>query len=97
MNKEKSFKIKLLTPQGSETWKFVIDKKLKDYGLTVWEEKIIYLSPDQSAEEMVDTIIHEVGHVTAYESGESDLITRYGPNVTAVLLKLDLIKIDDED
>lgn len=93
----KGFHVQLPTPEGVQRWRIAF-KSMTNYGLTSWKSKTIWLKPNQTTAELVDTVIHEACHVaTGLGSDEKveQTIERVANGATAMLLRLKLIIEDD--
>ena len=99
-NLPKGFYADLLTPHGVERWR-VRYRRQKDYGLVEWRTRTIWLRPNQSPEELTDTLIHEAGHVgTGFGDGHEPtlerMLERVSADATLLLLKAGLVKTEEE-
>ena len=93
----KGFRVQLPTPEGIQHWR-VAFKKMANYGLTSWKSKTIWLRPNQTTEELVDTVIHEACHVATGLGSDPKIeesIERVANGATAMLLHLKLIAEDE--
>ena len=94
----KGFHVQLPTPEGFQRWR-VAFKKMTAYGLTSWKSKTIWLRPNQTTAELVDTVIHEACHVATGLGADpkvEESIERVANGATAMLLRLNLIVVEDE-
>lgn len=93
----KGFFVQLPTPEGVQRWR-VAFKKMANYGLTSWKSKTIWLRPNQTTAELIDTVIHEACHVATGLGSDpkvEESIERVAHGATAILLRLNLI-VEDE-
>lgn len=89
----KGFHVHLPTPDGVQKWR-VAFKRMTNYGLTCWKSKTIYLRPNQTTAELIDTVIHEACHVATGLGSDpkvEESIERVANGATAMLLHLKLI------
>ncbi len=94
----KGFYVNLNTPDGVQQWR-VAFKKMANYGLASWKTKTVWLRPNQTPAELVDTVIHEACHVaTGFGSDPKaeEMIEKVAGAATAMLLKLKLV-VEEED
>jgi hypothetical protein len=90
----KGFHVNLPTPDGIQRWR-VAYKSMANYGLADWKTKTIWLRPNQTTPELVDTVIHEACHVaTGLGSDEKveEAIERVANGATAILLRLKILE-----
>jgi hypothetical protein len=93
----KGFYVQLPTPEGIQRWR-VAYRQMANYGLTVWKSRTIWLKPNQTTADLVDTVIHEACHVaTGFGSDQKveESIERVANGATAMLLRLKLIAEDE--
>jgi len=93
----KGFYVQLPTPDGVQRWRIAF-KKMASYGLTSWKTRTVWLRPNQSTAEMVDTVIHEACHVATGLGSDpvvEEIIDRVAAGSTAILLNLKLITEDE--
>lgn len=89
--------VQLPTPEGIQRWRIAF-KTMANYGLTSWKSKTIWLRPNQTPAELVDTVIHEACHVATGLGSDpkvEESIERVANGATAILLRLKLI-VEDE-
>lgn len=89
--------VDLPTPTGVQRWRIAF-KSMRDFGCCDWGCKTIWLRPNQTREELCDTLIHEAAHVASGVGSEpaiERLITRVAQGATAMLLRLDLLTDED--
>jgi hypothetical protein len=92
----KGFYVLLPTPSGVQRWR-VAYRRQQYFGWTDWPKKTIWLAPNQSREELLDTLIHESAHVATglrWDSAE-DMLRRIAAGATALLLKAKLLIPED--
>ena len=93
----KGIHVQLQTPEGVQRWR-VAFKQMAAYGLTSWKAKTIWLRPNQTTAELVDTVIHEACHVATGLGSDQKVeesIERVAAGATAMLLRLKLIAEDE--
>lgn len=96
----KGYYVSLPTPSGVQRWRLAF-RKMRDYGEVSWSKRTIWLRPNQTPAELVDTLIHEAAHVaTGFGDGHEptieDVLTRVAGAATAVLLRMGLVETEDE-
>lgn len=92
--------VSLPTPSGVQRWRIAY-RKMRHHGEVSWDKRTIWVRPNQTPAEMVDTLIHEAAHVaTGFGDGQEptieDVFTRVAGAATASLLRMGLVVLEDE-
>lgn len=93
--------VNLPTPSGVQRWRIAY-RKQRHYGTVDWDARTIWLRPNQSREELADTLIHECAHVaTGLGDGQEPSIeapiSRIAQGSTAALLRMGLLVVEGDD
>ena len=95
----KGFYVHLETPRGLERWHVTYKRLGNKYGQTDWAKHKIEIDPSQTTKEHVDTLAHEVIHVTTdlgHEDKVEEVIRRVAAGITETLFKAKLIVPEEE-
>jgi hypothetical protein len=92
----KGCNLELGTLCGVEAWRIRFQSVPGKYGEVDWEQRLIAIDPNQSIEELTDTVCHEIAHVATSDALSEDAVSHIAGGVTAALLKLRLIRTEED-